>query len=162
MKKFLLASAVTLSACAFAQNDKAASSTTLEKCVIQEVIPGKEMTGAFLEFHHKGAEVDLKGAKIPSITDNVELHQMVMKDNVMVMAPLENLKIPEGVREFRKGGDHLMLMQIPKEKFPKAGDKHNITVEFSDGTSASCEAEVKTVEDVIKLYKKDGDMAHGH
>ena len=136
--------------------------TTLSDCVIQEVIPGKEMTGAFVKFTHKGAPVQIEGAKIDSITDTVELHAMEMKDGVMSMVPLKDKELKEGEREFKKGGDHLMLMKIAKDKFPKAGDKHTITVNFSDKSSASCEAVVKTVDQVIEEAKAKGDLPKDH
>lgn len=155
-KSLLLLSALGMSS-AFA-------ATELKDCVIQEVIPGKNMTGAFLTFEHKGETVEIKSGEIASVTPSVEFHQMVMKGDVMEMAPLEDLKIAEGERMFRKGADHIMLMQIPEDKFPKKGEKHTITVHFSDGSKASCEAEVKTVEEVIEAAKAAGDAhaAHGH
>lgn len=137
------------------------AATQLKDCVIQEVIPGKNMTGAFLTFEHKGDPVEIKSGEIASVTPDIEFHQMVMKGDVMEMSPLENLKIEEGEREFKKGADHIMLMQIPEDKFPKKGETHTITVHFSDGSKASCDAQVKTVEEVIEDAKAAGH-AHGH
>ena len=52
MKKLslVLAALFLASGSAFA----AEQATTVEKCAIQEVLPGKDMTGAFVTFHHKG------------------------------------------------------------------------------------------------------------
>ena len=113
------------------------AATELKDCVIQEVLPGKNMTGAFLTFVHNGEPVEIKSGEIASITPNIEFHQMVMKGDVMEMSPLEDLKISEGERLFKKGADHIMLMQIPEDKFPKKGETHTITVNFSDGSKAS-------------------------
>lgn len=157
--KSLIALAVLASSSAFAE-------TKLSDCVIQEVIPGKDMTGAFLKFEHSGKPVQIESASIPSITSDVELHAMEMKDGVMSMIPLQNKELKEGERVFKKGGDHVMLMKIAADKFPKAGEKHTITVNFDDKTSASCEAEVKTVKEVIEAAKAKGDWKdeyeHGH
>ena len=52
--------------------------TSVDNCVIQEVLPGKAMTGAFVTFHHQGPAVDIIAAEIPSITSHVELHSMAV------------------------------------------------------------------------------------
>lgn len=148
-------------AAAFAAS-QAFAATELRDCVIQEVIPGKHMTGAFLTFVHSGEAVEIASADIPSVTANVELHNMVMKGDVMEMGPLEDLTVSEGERVFKKGGDHLMLMEIPDDKMPKAGEFHTITVHFSNGESATCKAEVKTVEAVMEAAKMAGGHKDGH
>ncbi|MDO5091541.1 MAG: copper chaperone PCu(A)C [Cardiobacteriaceae bacterium] len=141
---------------------QALAATELKDCVIQEVLPGKNMTGAFLTIVHEGGVLDIASGEIPSVTEHVEFHQMVMKDNIMEMSPLENRKVEAGERQFKKGGDHLMLMQIPEDKQPKKGDSHTITLRFSDGSAASCAAEVKTVEELIEAAQMAGDHGHDH
>lgn len=155
MKKTLLLLAALGAGQAFA-------ATTLEHCVIQEVIPGKDMTGAFLTMVHDGEPVEITGAAIPSVTAHVELHQMVMKGDVMEMSPLTDLTVKAGERQFKKGADHLMLMQIPADKFPKKGETHTITVSFSDGSTASCDAVVKTVGEVIEQAQGEGHATAKH
>ena len=71
-----------------------------------------------------------------------------MKDNVMHMVPMTDVKINEGERVFKKGGDHVMLFDVAEK--PAVGSKHTMTLYFSDNTKASCEAVVKTVQDVMK------------
>lgn len=162
MKKIILITAALAASQAIADG-KAKSSTELRDCVIQEVLPGKQMTGAFLTFVHHGEAVEIVKGEIPSVTPVIEFHQMVMKGDVMEMSPLENLQIAEGERLFKKGADHIMLMQIPEGKLPKKGQTHTITVHFSDGSQASCDAVVKTVEEVIEASKKAGDaVMHSH
>ncbi|WP_071057719.1 copper chaperone PCu(A)C [Pelistega sp. MC2] len=154
---------IGLSASAVAETKAPTSSITLENCAIQEVLPGKHMTGAFVKFINNGEPVDIVSASIPSITPNVEIHSMQMKDNVMTMIPLTNAKLEKGDRYFKKGGDHVMLMQIPDDKLPKIGEKHEMIFKFSDGSSATCQAEVKSVATVIEEAKALGsgdDMMH--
>ena len=115
---------------------EAASHTTLKNCVIQEVVPGKDMTGAYVTFVHTGAPVNLKGAEVPDISQRVELHNMVMNNGVMEMGPLKDLTLNDGERVFKKGGDHVMLFDV-KQK-PAIGSKHTLTVFFDDGSQASC------------------------
>lgn len=154
MKKlsFVLAAVFLASGAAVA----AETTTTLENCAIQEVLPGKDMTGAFVTFKHQGPAVNIIAAEIPSITTHVELHSMEMKDNVMTMIPLTDPKLEEGTREFKKGADHVMVMSIPADKIPKIGEKHTMTFKFSNDTQASCDAVVKSIDEVMKEAK----MAH--
>ncbi|MBF1236127.1 MAG: copper chaperone PCu(A)C [Lautropia mirabilis] len=123
-----------------------ASHTKLTNCVIQEVVSGKDMTGAFVHFHHTGAPVKLVRAEVPDVSARVELHEMVMQNGVMEM--------------FKKGADHVMLFDVTNK--PKVGSKHTMTVFFDDGTQASCEAVVKSVKEVMKDagIKHDGHGAH--
>lgn len=134
---------------ALADDKTPASETVLSECVIQEVLPGRNMTGAFVTFDHKGETVEIVEALLPSITDHIELHEMTMVDNVMTMGPLPDKTLSEGQRFFRKGGDHVMVMSIPDDKIPQIGDTHTMTFHFSNGTTASCEALVKSLDDVI-------------
>lgn len=155
MKKlsFVLAALFLASGAAVAADQ---TTTTLEKCAIQEVLPGKNMTGAFVTFKHQGPAVNIISAEIPSITTHVELHSMEMKDNVMTMIPLTDPKLEEGTREFKKGADHVMVMNIPADKIPKVGEKHAMTFKFSNDTQATCDAVVKSIDEVMKEAK----MAH--
>lgn len=158
MKKALFLTAILM---AFNQNVAAAeTTTTVDNCAIQEVLPGKAMTGAFVTFHHEGPAVDIVSAEIPSITSHVELHSMEMKDNVMTMIPLTNPKLEEGIREFKKGADHVMVMNIPEDKMPKVGETHTMTFKFSNGTEASCDAIVKSIDEVMKEANAEMTMHH--
>lgn len=151
MKKSLVILAMALSSTAMAH-------TELTHCAIQAPIPGKQMTGAFLHIVNHGKPVNIQSVTVPSITNKVELHTMSMKDNVMTMEPMTDFNVPSEGRVLRKGGDHIMLMDIPADKLPKAGEKHTITFSFDDGSSSSCDALVKTPEEIIKESK----AMHGH
>ncbi|MDO4636930.1 MAG: copper chaperone PCu(A)C [Lautropia sp.] len=139
-----------------------ASHTTLSHCVIQEVLPGKNMTGAFVNFRHTGQPVQVERVDVPDVSARAELHQMTMKDGVMEMGPLQDTTLKAGERVFRKGGDHIMLFDIASR--PRLGSKHTLTAFFSDGTQASCKAVVASVKSVMKgagMSGRDHGM-HGH
>ena len=75
MKKILILGALISSAA------MAAGDVSVSNCLIQEVIPGKQMTGAFFDIENKGKEdVKLTGAAADKITSHVELHEMIHKD----------------------------------------------------------------------------------
>lgn len=147
-----------LQACAMPP--KSSSHTELKDCVIQEVIPGKDMTGAFARFVHTGPAVEIVRAEVPGVSQRIELHSMELKNGVMEMIPLTNPVLEPGERVFRKGADHVMLFDIADK--PAVGSQHELTVHFSDGTQASCTAVVKSVDEVMKDAGLSGKMPAGH
>lgn len=133
---------------AHATGPAVAAHTELKDCAIQEVLPGKNMTGAYVRIVHKGAPVDVLRAEVPSVASRIELHSMALKDGVMHMVPLTDVKIRDGERVFKKGGDHVMLFDVTRK--PAIGSRHTMTLFFSDNTQASCEAVVKSVQEVMQ------------
>ena len=121
-------------------------------CIIQEVLPGKHMTTAFFTLHHSGIAQSIVSAAIPSVTDIVELHRMVRKNGDMVMEKISHYPLQDGETLFFNGPYHLMLMQIKHP--PAIGSKHYITLFFDDGSTANCQATVKTVPEVIEEAKR--------
>ncbi|MDO5290217.1 MAG: copper chaperone PCu(A)C [Pseudomonadota bacterium] len=136
-----------------------AAHTTLHDCVIQEVLPGKNMTGAYLRLVHQGAPVQLSRAEVPGLSPRVELHSMAMQNGVMHMHPMTDLQLPEGERVFKKGADHVMLFDIAQA--PAIGSRHTLHVYFSDNTRASCQAEVKAFQALMQGAAAH-PPAHGH
>lgn len=136
-----------------------AADVQVSDCIIQEVLPGKHMTAAFATFDNKGDQpVILKKAAVDSISDHVELHEMVHHDGVMKMQQIMEYQLEPGETFFKKGGYHVMILDI--EKAPEIGSEHNITFTFADGQTAQCEAKVLSVDDVMKHFDQDKDMAH--
>ena len=154
MKHSILAgSLLALSLCSgLAQANDISSTTNVSDWWMQEVLPGRAMTGAFVTFNHQGEPVEILESLIPSVSDQIELHQMTMVDNVMTMGPLQDTTLESGQRFFRKGGDHVMIMKIPENKIPKVGETHTMTFKFSNGTTATCEALVKSLDEVMKEH----------
>lgn len=148
MKVLALVSAAALALPALAAEPTVATHTQLHDCAIQEVLPGRNMTGAFVRFVHTGAPVQLLRAEVPSISQRIELHSMHMVNNVMEMTPMTNLQLNAGERIFKKGGDHVMLFDIAQK--PAVGSTHTLTVYFSDNTKASCQAVIKSLDEVMK------------
>ncbi|MDO4905290.1 MAG: copper chaperone PCu(A)C [Lautropia sp.] len=161
MKAVVLIASVLLSACSSlsgSAGSAAASHTELKDCVIQEVLPGKDMTGAFVRFVHTGEPVDLLRAEVPGVAQRVELHSMAVKDGVMEMVPLTDVRLEAGERVFKKGADHVMLFDVAQK--PAIGSTHTMTIHFSDGTQASCEAVVKSVKEVMKDAGIESSTGH--
>lgn len=152
MKKYLL-TALTVFGCATAM-----AANTIENCVIQEVLPSKHMTAAFFTLKHTGETQKLVAADIPSIASLTEIHTMEMVGDVMKMKKLDDFELKEGDNVFKKGGNHLMLLDIKEN--PKVGSQHTITLTFNNGDKLSCEATVKTVAEIIEGNKDTMDDAN--
>ncbi len=137
-----------------------AKGVELVNCAIQQNIPGAKATGAFLTIKKQDdTPLSLSSAQLPSVTPHVEIHEMVMKDGTMRMSQIESYPLKKGDNVFQKGGYHIMLMEM--EKPLTIGEKHKLTLTFSDGSSKSCEAEVKSVEALTpKKMKHMGNMKH--
>lgn len=133
----------------------------LQDCVIQEVLPNKQMTAAFFTLYHEGEPKHLVAAEIPSVTQTVELHTMVMDGEVMKMQQIPSYTVQAGENRFVKGGHHLMLMSI--ETIPSVGSVHQIRLRFDDGEVQMCDAEVLSVDAVIERFRSqlgESTMTH--
>lgn len=160
MKKLALALSLCLPF-AYAQPPDSASNQ-LSECYIQEVIPGKHMTGGFFLLQHSGKAQTLVKAEIPSITPTVEMHNMVMKDNVMQMQEIMEYPLADGENRFKKGSYHLMLMNIADDMLPQVGSQHTVTLTLDDGEQLQCEAKVLTVAEVMELFNLEPMPHHAH
>lgn len=94
------------------------------------MLPGQPTGGAYLTITNGGAEADRLVAATSPAAGRVEIHTMSMKDNVMVMRPVEGrLEIPAGGSlELKPGGEHLMFMQVTTPF--KEGGTVPVTLEF--------------------------------
>ncbi len=157
LQKTALFSAVLMTACVSAENVQN-NSVELSNCAIQELIPGAQATGSFLTItKNDDTPLSLVAAKIPAITDHVELHEMIMKDNKMIMSEIKEYPLKKGDNIFKKGGYHIMLLDVAKPV--KAGEKYDVTLMFSDGSEKTCNALVKTVKELTPKGMKG--MHHG-
>ena len=157
MKKILILGALISSAA------MAAGDVSVSNCLIQEVIPGKQMTGAFFDIENKGKEdVKLTGAAADKITSHVELHEMVHKDGKMEMSQIQNYDVTPGEHQFKKGGYHIMLMDIEDKNFPKVGETYPLELKLSNGETLKCDAKTITVKEAIEHFKVEDGKAGGH
>ena len=165
MKKILILGALVSGAAM-------AGDVNVKDCLIQEVISGKNMTGAFFDIENTGKEaVKLTGAAADKITSHVELHEMIHKDGKMEMSQIQEYDVTPGeVHHFKKGGYHIMLMDIEEKNFPKVGESYPMELKLSNGETLKCDAKTITVEEAIKHFKIEeksndhGDKKedHGH
>ena len=137
-----------------------AADLNVKDCLIQEVVPGKAMTGGFFTLENGGKDtVKLVGASVEKITDKVELHEMIHKDGKMEMSQIQSYDVTPGEHQFKKGGYHIMFMEV--KHFPKAGETYPVELKFDNKETLKCDAKVLSVEDTIKHFKLEGEKAVG-
>lgn len=118
---------------------------------VREAPPSAMMLAGFGRLHNADSEERaLVDASSPAFAD-IELHETVEEDGVMLMIEQETITVPaEGMRELKPGSYHLMLMR-PHEPL-EAGDEVTITLTFDDGS----EREV-----VFPVRRGGGGSNHG-
>ena len=104
--------------------------------------PGTPNTSAYFQIENKGSkDVFLVGAS-SEISDTLELHNHIMKGEVMKMVQQEQVRIPAGESvSFEPGGLHVMVFGL---KAPLS-EKQKVTINLltQDGASHSFEATAK-------------------
>jgi hypothetical protein len=95
-------------------------------------IPGSDTTVIYLTVRNDGARADHLIAASTPAAGMVHLHAGLMKGGVSSMRPApEGFTVPaRGRLQLRAGGDHLMLMGLPRPL--QAGTTLALTVTFDD------------------------------
>ena len=92
-------------------------------------VPGQAAAGGFMKITSSGAADQLISAS-STVSDDVQLHTMIMDGNVMRMREVKQIDVPaNGAVELKPGGLHLMFMNI---KAPlKAGELVPVKLRFA-------------------------------
>lgn len=131
--KRILASfvALALSASAAFAHDFTLGSLEIDHPASRATLPGQPVGGGFMTITNKGTEADrLVSIAAPDVSDDVQLHEMAVENDVMKMRQLpDGIEIPAGATvELKSGGLHVMFMRI-KHPF-KEGEKFKATLTF--------------------------------
>lgn len=107
---------------------------------------GAKVGGGFFLVKNAGSAADrLVAVSAPDASDNVQIHQMAVKDGVMTMAPLPNgLDIPaKGSVELKPGSFHVMFIDL---KHPlKKGDHLKAKLTFEHAGTIDVDFEVDAI-----------------
>jgi copper(I)-binding protein len=94
----------------------------------------------FLIHNHTPNSDELIGAS-SSISENVEIHQSKLVDDVMKMEMIQSLALAPGDEySFEPGGLHVMLIGIKDEL--KSGDRFDLTLDFKNHEDITLQVEV--------------------
>lgn len=98
---------------------------------VRAVPPVSKTTAAYINIENTNAHADeLLGAS-SSIAKAVEIHEVVDKNDVMVMQRVNKLEVPaQGKVMLKPGGYHIMFIGL--DSVPKEGEKVHLTLNFKN------------------------------
>lgn len=118
-----------LALCGAAHAAWAQTSIKIEDPWVRGTVAGQPSTGAFMRLT-PSTHARLVAAQSP-VAGVVEIHEMVMQDDVMKMRQIPGLDLSAGrLTELKPGGYHVMLMALKQPL--KGGSSVPITLTFED------------------------------
>lgn len=130
-----------------------ASELKIEDGYVRATPPNLPNSAAFMKVKNSSNETISIVKASSDASKVVELHTHLMKDGVMKMIQVPNIKIPaNGEVSLQPGGLHIMLIGLNQAL--KEGENVTLTIEFSNGESKTITVPVKTV--------MGGMKHHGH
>jgi copper(I)-binding protein len=117
---------------------------TVSEAWARGTVPTQKATGAFMKIR-SSEDAKLVSASSP-VAKIVEVHEMTMKDNVMMMRAVDALPLPAGrTVELKPGGYHVMLIDLVKPLAKGDTVPVTLTVVGKDGkrTNHEVKAEVR-------------------
>ena len=110
-------------------------------------LPGQPVGGGFMTITNTGAEADrLVSITAPDVSDDVQIHEMKMENDVMKMRQLpDGVEIPAGAKvELKSGGLHVMFMKI-KYAF-KEGESFKATLTFEKAGALEVDFKIESAK----------------
>ena len=113
--------------------------------------PGQAVVGGFLDITSSQSDASLVSASSP-VAEVTELHEMSMKDGVMIMRPVPYIRLPKGQTiKLAPGGLHIMLIDLKKPL--KAGEKLTLTLKILSDKKTSLHEITAEVRDPLASRK---------
>ncbi|USD39366.1 MULTISPECIES: copper chaperone PCu(A)C [Ferrimonas] len=163
MNKLLLTLGLLLSAPALAD------SIQVDNCVIRESIPGASATAAYFDIRYNrddakkfrlpGAEM-MQRVEIPALSNRVEIHNVKMQDGAMKMFQIPRVMVTKPLTQLKPGAQHIMVMDL--KQTIKAGEHYPMTIMFAYNPSLTCQATVKTLEQIQSQFGASNHPHKGH
>ncbi len=122
-------------------------SVTIEDVWVRPSPAAEGTSAAYMMLKNSGNEADALVKAAGTVSDAVEIHEMVMENEVMKMRPVsgQRLEIPAGgAVELKPGGYHIMLIGLKQQLKP--GDKIDLTLTFEKSGEKTVQAEVRAIE----------------
>ncbi|MEW9616137.1 copper chaperone PCu(A)C [Shinella sp. S4-D37] len=162
--KRILASlvALALSASAAFAHDFTLGSLEIGHPASKATLPGQPVGGGFMTITNKGGEADrLLAIAAPDVSDDVQLHEMAIENDVMKMRQLpDGIEIPAGATvELKSGGLHVMFMRI-KHPF-KEGETFKATLTFEKAGAVEVDFKIGAAKPGAAAHGDDAAADHG-
>lgn len=107
-----------------------------------EMDHGGSTSAAYMTLVNGSATADALVRAATDAAEVVELHTVIMEENVMRMRPVEQIEVPaNGETELRPGGFHVMLIGLQRDL--NAGDTVDLTLTFENAGEITVSAPVQ-------------------
>jgi hypothetical protein len=137
----LLVSTVMIASSAYASNETKVGPLKIENPQARSTVPAQKMSGGFLKIENDSAAADKLIAASSSVSKSMELHTMIMDNNVMRMREVKSIDLPAKSKvELRPGGLHLMFIDLNQQL--KAGDTIPVKLKFEKAGEVEVKFEV--------------------
>ncbi|MBN9340610.1 MAG: copper chaperone PCu(A)C [Comamonadaceae bacterium] len=152
IRTLTLAAAMAAAAAAQAQ-------VTVKDAWVRATVAQQKATGAFMRLEST-QDTKLVGASSP-LTATVEVHEMLMQDNVMKMREVPAVEVPAGKPvDLKPGGYHIMLLNLQQQV--KAGDNIPLALVFEDKDGQRSTVSVQAPARALNTPAAAPHDAHGH
>ncbi|WP_129672898.1 copper chaperone PCu(A)C [Candidatus Chloroploca sp. Khr17] len=99
-------------------------------------------TAGYMVIKNSGSEPDYLVAAAADIAETIELHNVLMENDVMRMRPVEKIEVPAGGEvELRPGGFHVMFIDVTRDV--KEGESIPVTLTFERAGTVEVNAVVR-------------------
>jgi len=132
----------------------AQAQVTVTEAWARGTVPGQKATGVYMKLKST-EDVSLVNAASP-VAGIVEIHEMVMRDNIMAMRSIDDVPLPAGKTvELKPGGHHVMLIDLFK---PLAkGERVPVTLTFVAKGNKRTKLEIQA-----EVMAPGATPGHGH
>lgn len=154
MKNWLIASLITTTAAAWAQN----TTVQVEDAWVRGTVATQKATGAFMRLT---SPVNARLVSVQSpVAGVVELHEMKMENGIMKMRAIPGLDLAAGrPLELKPGGHHVMLMDLKQAL--QGGDSVPLTLVFEDAAQKRFTQAVTAPVTALSGGHAPAPMKHG-
>ena len=164
MKRILATLAVlALSASAVLAHDFTLGDLKIHHPASKATLPGQPVGGGFMTITNTGAAPDrLVSIAAPDVSDDVQIHEMAMENDVMKMRQLaDGVELPAGAKvELKPGGLHVMFMKI---KHPlKEGESFKAVLNFEKAGPLDVTFKVEAAKPANAAGGEAGASHEGH
>jgi copper(I)-binding protein len=156
LNKFIVLAALLLPACFANAHEYKVGALEIAHPWSQELPPNAPTVAAYFIIHNGGNSADRLLSVESPISGEAQLHEHVMKDDLMKMQPVPSVEIPAGGNvTFAPMAYHVMLVNLKDRSLLSDGKRFPMTLHFEKAGDV-------TVEVAVQKQAPDAAQAHVH
>ena len=137
----------------------AQAQVTVDDAWVRATVPQQNGTGAFMRLTSQN-DTTLVQAESP-VAKHVEVHEMVMENNVMKMREVSGIPLPAGQTvELKPGGYHIMFIDLHGQV--KEGDQVPLKLTFEEAGGQRSSIEIEAPARPLAAGAGGHHGGHGH